>query len=269
VALLAGTVYGRHGDLGDVRSAERSVAATLLLHLRLLAGWLPPGALGVMRALAAWFELANVEERLAYLLGGDAEHPFELGSLATAWSVLGAAQSPAELRAALAASAWGDPGSEEPHDVHLALRLAWARRLVAEVPETREWVGGALGLLLARERLLLAEEPRPGAAATLGLGTAWERALSLADLAAALPRDAAWPLEAVSRPEDLWRAEAAWWARLERDAEAMVRGHREGRHAVVGTVALLAVDAHRVQGALAAAARDGAAGLEEVLHDVA
>jgi hypothetical protein len=49
----------------------------------------------------------------------------------------------------------------------------------------------------------------------------------------------------------------------------MVRGHREGRHAVVGTVALLAVDAHRVQGALAAAARDGAAGLEEVLHDVA
>lgn len=268
VVLLAGTVYGRHGDLGaDLGAAQRSIAATLLLHLRLLAGWLPPGALGVMRALAAWFELANVEDRLAYLLGGDAEHPFDLGSLATAWSVLGAAQSPAELRAGLAASAWGDPESEEPHDVHLALRLAWARRLVVEVPETREWVGGALGLLLARERLLLQQEPRPGGAAVLGLGAGWERALSVAELAAALPRDAAWPLEGVAEPEDLWRAEAAWWARLERDAEAMVRGHREGRHAAVGAVVLLAVDAHRVQGALAAAARDGAAGLEEVLHD--
>jgi hypothetical protein len=48
----------------------------------------------------------------------------------------------------------------------------------------------------------------------------------------------------------------------------MVRGHREGRRAVIGAAALLAADARRVSAALGAAARaPGAA--EEVLGEIA
>jgi hypothetical protein len=270
LAALALTRYGRREDTrSDIRSAQRAAAATTLFNLRLLAGWLPPGGVAMMRALAGWFELVNIEDRLAYLLGAEAAHPFDLGSLGTAWSTVGAAQSPGELRAALAASAWGDPGSEEPHDVHLALRLAWARRLTVEAPEARAWIGGALAVLLARERLLLGREPRPETAAGLGLGPGWQQAASVGALAAALPREAAWPLAAAGQPDDLWRAEVAWWARVERDAEAMVRDRREGRSAVVGAVALLAADARMVSAALGAAARAAPGVLEEVLGEAA
>ena len=48
-----------------------------------------------------------------------------------------------------------------------------------------------------------------------------------------------------------WR----WWRAVEADAEAMVRSHRAGREAVVGAVALLALDAVRVATALAVAAQ--------------
>jgi hypothetical protein len=268
LAELAATSYGRQELGADFRSAQRAVAATTLLELRVLAGWLPPGAVGLMRSLAAWFELANIEDRLAYLLGAEAGHPFDLGSLVTAWPALAAAQSPGELRAALAGSAWGDPRSEDPHDLHLTLRVSWARRVAAEVPEARRWVAGALGILLARERLLVEGEPASGLVAGLGLGSAWMRAATVPSLAASLPHKAAWALERISEPDELWRAEASWWARVEADAEEMVRGHREGRRAVIGAAALLAADARRVSAALGAAARaPGAA--EEVLGEIA
>ncbi len=73
LAALASTAYGRavrpHRDLAE---AQRAVAETVLWHVRVLAGWVPPRALEPVRALAAWFELANVDERLAYLAGADA-----------------------------------------------------------------------------------------------------------------------------------------------------------------------------------------------------
>jgi hypothetical protein len=268
LAALAGTRYGGREDAGDLRGAQRAVAEALLLELRILGGWLPPGATGLVRTLAAWFELVNVEDRLAYLLGGESERPFDLGSLATAWPALADVQAPAELRTVLASSAWGDPGSEEPHDVHLALRLSWARRLLAEVPEAHAWVGGALAILLARERLLVEAEPRPDATAGLGLGPGWARAVSVPALAATLPADAAWSLEGIVEPAELWRAEAAWWRRVEEDAQVMVRGRREGRPVVVGAAALLAADARLVIAALEAAGR-GTGNLEEVLGEAA
>ncbi len=265
LAALAASPYGRASDLGsDVAGAQRALAATTLLHLRILAGWLPPGAVGVVRALAGWFEIANVEDRLAYLLGHEPQHPFELGSLSVAWPALAQAQTPGDLRAALAASPWGDPGSEEPVVIHDSLRIAWARRVLAEAPETRPWVGGALSLLLARA-LVPGRTVRSQPGLESLLGSAWERAQTVRGLAAALPRDAAWVLEGIEDPQDLWRAETAWWERVEGDAEGMVHGQREGRRTVVGVVALLAADARRASVALEAAARGGHGSLGEVL----
>ena len=265
LATLAAGPYGRHGDVGaDLAAAQRAIAATTLLHLRILAGWLPPGAVGLVRALAGWFELANIEDRLAYLLGHEPGHPFELGSLTLAWSAVERAQTPGDLRAALAASAWGDPGSEEPDDVHASLRVAWARRVLAEVPEAQAWVGGALAVLVAR-MLSDGAAVRASTALTSILGAGWSRAVTVRALAQSLPTDAAWALGGIAEPEDLWRAETAWWARVERDGEAMVSGHREGRHAVIGVVALLAADARRAAAALEAAARGSGDVFEEIV----
>ena len=265
LAALAAGPYGRHGDVGaDLAAAQRAIAATTLLHLRILAGWLPPGAVGLVRALAGWFELANIEDRLAYLLGHEPGHPFELGSLTLAWSAVERAQTPGDLRAALAASAWGDPGSEEPDDVHASLRVAWARRVLAEVPEAQAWVGGALAVLVAR-MLSDGAAVRASTALTSILGADWSRAVTVRALAQSLPTDAAWALGGIAEPEDLWRAETAWWARVERDAEAMVSGHREGRAAVVGVIALLAADARRAAAALEAAARGSGDVFEEIV----
>lgn len=266
LAGLAAGPYGRHGDVGaDIATAQRAIAATTLLHLRLLAGWLPPGAVGVVRALAGWFEQANIEDRLAYLLGHEPVHPFELGSLTLAWPAVERAQTPGDLRTALAASAWGDPRSEEPDDVHASLRVAWARRVLAEVPEARTWVGGALAMLVTRLRLSDGAAVQASPALTSILGADWNRAVTVQALAQSLPADAAWALEGIEEPDELWRAEIGWWARVERDAEAMVSGHREGRHAVVGVVALLAADARRAAAALEAAARGSGDVFEEVV----
>ena len=53
----------------EVVAAQRGVAETLLWHLRILAGWLPAAGAGLMRALAGWFELQNIDARLAALAG--------------------------------------------------------------------------------------------------------------------------------------------------------------------------------------------------------
>jgi hypothetical protein len=254
LALLAASPYGRAAESsGDVAAAQRAVAETLLLHVRLLAGWVPPAGIGVVRALAGWFELANIEDRLAYLLGHAPQHPFELGSLSTSWPALSRAQTPGDLRATLAGTAWGDPGSEEPAEFAVALRAAWARRVLAEVPEARDWVGGGAALLAARG---LAGEGVPrGEALRPLLGTAWESARTVPALAAALLRGAGWVLEGLRDPDELWRAEEVWWSRVERDGEELTRGRREGRGVVVGIVVLLAADARRASMAVAAAAR--------------
>ena len=66
-----------------LEDAQRAVASVLLLELRLLLGWLPRGCSELVRSLGAWFELVNVEDRLAYLRGGPLQPAFELGALAS------------------------------------------------------------------------------------------------------------------------------------------------------------------------------------------
>jgi hypothetical protein len=69
------------------------------------------------------------------------------------------------------------------------------------------------------------------------------------------PRQTAWVLDGIPHVSELWRAEAAWWSRVRRDAsEALVRS-RFGADAVVAAVALLAHDAWITRAAVAAAAR--------------
>ena len=100
---------GRYAQI-DLGSAQRAIAETALWHVRVLAGWMPPRGIELVRILAAWFELANAEDRLAYLAGGPLSTPFALGGLATAGASVHSALSVAELREALKESPWGDPG---------------------------------------------------------------------------------------------------------------------------------------------------------------
>lgn len=268
---LARTPYRRGIGLElDLAGAQRALMTKTLLELRLLAGWLPGDALGLLRALAAWYELANIEDRISYLAGGPLRPPFELGSLAVAWPRAAEAQSLDELRRAVAASSWGNPGGETPAQVGLGLRLAWARRVASEVPEARLWAAGASALLLARELFVvgLPVELLPLPSFRL-LGSGWQVAGTFERFVHALPADAAWSLTGISAPEELWRAEALWWRQLEADAQTLLHARLADRQVVIGGAALLAADARRVATVLAAVARRGLRGVEEVLDAAA
>ncbi len=265
--VLARSPYRRDVELrADLAEAQRLVVATTLLHLRVLAGWLPREGAALLRALAAWFELVNLEDRVAYLAGGRLRQPFELGSLAVAWPRASSAQTLEELRRTLATSAWGDPGGLTPAEVGLGLRLAWARRVVSEVPEAKAWAEGAVALLLARELFVVGRPvelvPVPSLPA---LGRAWQSAATFLEFAEALPGEASWALEGADSPEGLWRAEARWWDVVEREAASRMHAGFIGRPVVVAAAALLAADARRTVGALEAAVRSGLPGVAEVL----
>ncbi len=267
VGALAGSAYGErlHGH-EDPAAAERAIAETLLWHLRILAGWLPAAGAALVRTLAAWFEVANVDARLASLAGDGREPPpFALGGLATAWPSFERARSVDELVEAVARSVWGKPGGRSPGELAIAIRVSWARRVHESVPAAADWVAGAAALLVARE--LFVAGTREHTAQLARLPVVGEQALaagSLRELRAGLPSRAAWALEGVTDPADLWRAELGWWARVERDALVLLR--QAGDEAIVlAAVTLLAVDAQRTLRALAAAVLGGSSVLAEVL----
>ncbi len=121
--LLAATRYGaKVRPEQTLAEAQREVVGTLLWDSRVLAGWLPREGVLMLRTLGAWFEIANVDEMLRGFAGLPADAEFRLGALATAWPRLRQARSTGELRAALAASAWRDPGGETVHAVRLGMR---------------------------------------------------------------------------------------------------------------------------------------------------
>ncbi|MGW3498037.1 hypothetical protein [Streptomyces sp. NPDC001020] len=254
----------------DLPEAQRSVSATLLWHLRVLAGWLPPGGARLIRPLAAGFEVANVVSRLPDRSGlGTTQEvpqrqPYRLGALETAWRALERAATPAELRSALAASPWGDPGADTPWALLTGMRMAAARLTAAAVPPARRWARGRAALLTARE-LFVHQRRLPGPvrrnAADL-LGSRAVDAPSFREFRDRLPSAAHWALEKVEEPGELWRAEARWWRVVGQEGVGMLRDGRYGPRGVVGAVAVLSVDAWRVRAALESAARGGRA-LEE------
>jgi hypothetical protein len=101
------------------------------------------------------------------------------------------------------------------------------------------------------------------------LGSGWQTAGTFARFAESLPPDGVEALAGISGPEDLWRAEARWWAKRELDALRLMQAGLAHRGAVIGAVALLAADARRVTVALEAAARRGLPGVEEALDEAA
>ncbi len=254
---LLGSAYSDRLRVGaTLAEAERSLAATTLWHLRVLAGWLPPGAAETMRALAGWFELANIEDKLV-ALGADFQPPppFELGGLASAWRGVGRARDLPGVRNALGASAWGDPGEDTPQGILIALRTRWARRVAAELPEARPWVQGASALLLARELPLNDNSDRAALRELPGISASALAAQSIGELAARLPASASWALQPARTTQELWRAELGWWRVLERDAQEIRRRAHTGRARVLAAVALLAADARLLARALAVCAR--------------
>ncbi|MFI8089503.1 hypothetical protein ACIF9R_14470 [Streptomyces sp. NPDC086080] len=258
---------------GSPAEAQRAITATLLWHLRILAGWQPAAGTAAVRALAAGFEMSNTERHLAALVAGSSPSgtsgteradlsPYRLGALSIAWTRLSRTRTPAELRDALTASAWGDPGGDSPAAVATGMRISAAVRLAGAVPDAARWAAARLALLLGREMFVVGRRLTDVSAhrAARVLGPRAVDARSYADFRQALPDTAGWLLEDVGEAADLWRAEARWWDAVERDGRDMLRRSRFGPRPVVGAVALLSADAWRTRGALELAARGGGRG---------
>jgi hypothetical protein len=272
LAALETTSYGREIRPGqDLAAAQHAVSATALWHLRVLAGWGPPLGAGPLRILGSGFEIANVTGRLLALSGAPARTPYALGSLATVWPGIAAARSPAELRAVLRSSPWGDPGSDELPVVRVSLQLAWARRVLDGVPGAADWAIAGAALTVART---LATGTRSSLGATAShdvthvLGPDWWQATSISELGGQVPPAAARALQGVHSAHQLWQAEARWWAAVEAAATPLAARPRPDASSGVGVAVLLAADAWRLRAALALA-EHGGGNLAEVLGAVA
>ncbi len=257
LAALAGSAYGERVRAGqDLATAQRGIADTLLWHLRILAGWLPAAGGALVRALAGWFEVVNIDGRLAALASDGREPlPFVLGTLATAWGAAEGARTVEELAAAVAGSAWATPRVRSGAELALGLRVAWGRRVQESAPEAADWVAGAGALLAARE--VLVARSGEHAAQLLHYPGIDRRALAantLPELRDALGPRAAWALSGIAEPVELWQAELGWWDRVEDDAHALLR-RVDDEAVVLAAVALLAVDAQRAARALQSAAQ--------------
>jgi len=157
VTALADTSYGHDVRSGDTMArAQYGIGAALLWNLRVLGGWVPRPGVPALRALAAAFEVANIDEHLRSLHGEPAGPTSRLGSFATAWPRVVVTTSVHDLRTVLATSAWGDPGGEGTRTISLYLRAAWMARVAATLPMTASWMQSSAALLVTRERLLAA-----------------------------------------------------------------------------------------------------------------
>ncbi len=261
LAALVRTPYGHDVRLGQTLSeAQRATYDALVWNARVLGGWVPRSGASLLRVLLAPFEIANVADHLGRLRGEETPPPFRLGSLGTTWPRLAGTSDAGQLRRVLATSAWGDPGGDSADDIVWSMRMSLADRLTAVVPVAAPWASGAVALLLARlaglEDSRLPAGARLPAARVVGPGPVL--ASSLQEVLSALPRHAAWAVEGVQGPEDLWRAECRWWARVERDGFQLARSAGPRSSVLLGALALMASDAWRVRAALEIAARPDA-----------
>ncbi len=268
LSMLATTAYHQPQErqpppLLDVRellaARQHAIGAGLLWNLRVLAGWLPRGGTPLMRALAGWFEIANLAERLASPPGGGQDSYFDLGALATAWPRLRDCHDLAAVRTVLAASAWRDPGGDTAGALMIGLRARWAERVSALGDPAGTWAAAAVALLLAGE-LSCGRRPASPVLATVAsrlLGPTAAGAGTVTVLARDLPARVRWVLGDTPGSWQPWQGEAAWWHRVEQDGQRLLSGTGLDPKPVIGSVAVLAADARRVRSALELAARGG------------
>jgi hypothetical protein len=256
IAMLAETPYSHDVRAGDsMVEAQHGIGAALLWNLRVLGGWVPRDGAPALRALAGAFEVANIEEHLRSLHGEVPGPTFRLGTYATAWPRVVVTTSVHDMRDVLSTSAWGDPGGDGTRTIRLYLRTTWAARVSRVLPMAHGWMASALALLVTRETMVGRALPESViTAAEPLLGSTWADAPRTSAGIPTLPRDIAWVLADVAGPQDLWRAEAAWWRRVEREAFSLLRGSSFDVVPPVAALAVLAVDAWRVRAALETAA---------------
>ncbi|HXY45462.1 MAG TPA: hypothetical protein VEH29_14835 [Acidimicrobiales bacterium] len=265
------SIYGRdvRADM-DLGGAQHAVRSTALWQLRVLAGWGPALGAAGLRVIAGRFEIENLVGHALELEGAEAEAPFALGALATAWSAAAGTRSMPALRRALASSAWGDPGGDDPATMRLGLELSWARQLADIVPESAAWAVAYAAVLAAKlvateSVSLLADGPQRDLRRLIG---ARAEAVTIGDLAGRLPPSVSYVLAGLDDPAQLWMGETRWWARVETQAGALSRAARPDAASAVGTGMMLLADARRVCAALELAARGGSS-LAEVSGAVA
>ncbi|HVC40874.1 MAG TPA: hypothetical protein VND54_02740 [Candidatus Saccharimonadales bacterium] len=240
-AALGQTKWGLHlAEVTTVGAAQRKIFEALLWQLRILAGWLPSEGVESVRSCVMWFELRNIEDRLAFFAGAPAETPYELGRLGIISRGLGGTGSASEIRRLMRPSAWGDPGGEDLYTIRISMRRAWYRRARLAAPELRVWADAAALLFGRRERLA----HRTG-------GDALEPA------PISLPADWKWASATPWSVEDLWQAEARWWEQVREDGRRLSHGVIGSTGPVIGTIAILASSAHRIATALEIASGGG------------
>lgn len=214
-------------------AVERRILATLLWQLRILAGWLPAEGVEVIRSCVAWFEIRNVEDRMAHIAGAPAQASFELGRLGIISRSLQSTGSGADVRRLLAASSWGDPGAEDAYSIRIWMCHRWHRRVRDAAPELRVWADAAAWLLVLRERLAR----RPGAEL-------------LASVRPGLPSRWRWVSTTPWTSADLWSAEERWWAQIREEGASLLHSPVASSKPVLGALATLAATAHEIASAL-------------------
>lgn len=258
---FATTLYGKDVAPDADRATARTAAATATSwQLRVLAGWCPPGASGLVRVFGAPFEMTNIMQHVDHVDDDDAHRvvgSIPLGSLAVAWPRVALTTTLDQVRTVLSHSPWGDPGGVDAQTMRCGLGVSWCRRLVRQVPESEDWSHGALAVLIARERFGFGR----GIADVTGrqldqeLGRSWRSASAISDLVDRLPKPATWALVDVEEPEDLWLAELALVRRASADAHVLAKRSRFDQTTVAAIMALLLVDLWHVSAAIAVAGR--------------
>ena len=260
----------RLGGVTGLMAAQRATRETLLWQLRVLAGWLPPGGTGLIRAIAAIYERDNIVALAGRLAGGpELSAAYELGGLATAWPRLREQPSLQALTEALQRSAWGVPGPIDTVTLRDVLSLAWLRRLSAASPAASGWARSASTLVAARMVLVDHTAPTSRVLELVRpwLGREWANAHDLDRFRASLPRLSRAVLDGVDDPRDLWRVEARVRADVETDGIRLIHSALPGPDVVLGAIAVLGVDGWRLRAALAAA--EAGTGSSEALNAVA
>ena len=160
--LLSASRYGASIEPEEtLAAAQRDIARALLWDLRVLAGWLPPDGLRLLRILAAWFEVANVDELLQSIAG----RPAEPSSASARSRRLGAA-APGGQPSVTCGPRWPSrPGGTLAASRYTRCAWAcvrsWAARAAALGDPARTWAARAAALLVAGERLAAGRRPDP------------------------------------------------------------------------------------------------------------